>query len=86
MVDYLDEDARKYAAEHDQCDDYYTTVTTSDVQKFENHYLGYKDAGVRFHKLKQEDAISTFLDRMNSLEFVNPETRKVVFAEMRSEQ
>ena len=86
MVDYLEEDARKYAAEHEECDNYYTEVTTSDVQKFEQHYLNYKEAGVRFHKLKQEDAIQTFLDKMNSLDFVNPVSRKAVFADMRAEQ
>jgi hypothetical protein len=27
---------------------------------------------IRFHKIKQEDAITKFLDNLNSLKFVNP--------------
>ena len=86
MVDYQEEDARKYTAEHEECDFYYDSVTTSDIEKFEMHYDNYKEAGVRFHKLKQEDAITAFLDRMNSVEFVNPETRQKIFSDLRNEQ
>jgi len=47
-------------------------VTESDKVKFEEHYSNFKEAVVRFHKLKQEDAITKFLDNLNSLKFVNP--------------
>jgi hypothetical protein len=39
----------------------------------------------RFHKLKQDDAISKFLARMNSPEFVNPVTRIAIFEEVKAE-
>ena len=41
---------------------------------------------MRFHKLKQSDAIKRFLDRMNSEEFVNPPSRVAIFDEMKEEQ
>jgi hypothetical protein len=66
-------------------DQYYESVVASDKEKFEKHYEAWKDAVVRFHKLKQEDAISKFLDTMNSLKFVNPQTRQDIFAEIREE-
>lgn len=86
MVEYMEEDARKYALEHEECAAYQEEVVVSDKAKFEQHYLDWKEAVVRFHKLKQEDAISVFLARMNSLEFVNPKTRVAIFAEMMQEQ
>ena len=47
-------------------------VTESDRAKFEEHYANFKEAVIRFHKIKQEDAINKFLDNLNSLKFVNP--------------
>ena len=41
---------------------------------------------MRFHKIKQDDAIKRFVDRLNSKEFVNPETRVDLFAQMKAEQ
>lgn len=58
----------------------------SDKEKFEKHYEDWKEAIVRFHKLKQEDAIKKFLDEMNSLQFVNPPTRVAIFNEIKQEQ
>ena len=43
----------------------------------------WKESVVRFHKLKQEDAIKKCLARMNSEEFVNPPTRVAIFDEMK---
>ena len=45
----------------------------------------WKESVVRFHKLKQEDAIKKCLARMNSEEFVNPPTRVAIFDEMKEE-
>ena len=41
---------------------------------------------MRFHKIKQDDAIRRFVDRLNSKEFVNPETRVEIFVQMKQEQ
>lgn len=61
-------------------------VTESDKVKFEEHYTNFKEAVIRFHKLKQEDAITKFLNNLNSLKFVNPQARVSIFKEMQLEQ
>jgi hypothetical protein len=86
MVQFKEHDANKYYSEHGQCDEYYEQVVTTDREKFEKHYETWKKAIVRFHKLKQEDAIQKFLDEMNSSKFVNPPTRVEIFEEIQSEQ
>lgn len=82
MIQYREADEIKYAAEHAQCDEYYEQVVKTDKEKFEKHYETWKAAVVRFHKLKQEDAIKKFLEEMNSLKFVNPRTRVEIFEEI----
>lgn len=86
LVDYKVRDAEKYKVEHEQLDEYYQQVVASDKDKFEGHYESWKAAIVRFHKLKQEDAIKRFLDEMNSLKFVNPPSRVKIFMEIQEEQ
>jgi hypothetical protein len=41
---------------------------------------------VRFHLIKQEDAIKRFLDLMESKRFVNAATRVEIFNQMKDEQ
>lgn len=72
--------------EHAELDKFHLEVVASDQAKFETLYASWKEAVVRFHKLKQADAIKKFLDRMNSEEFVNPPSRVAIFKEMRDEQ
>lgn len=86
MISFKEADEKKYEAEHLQNDQFYEEVVKADVAKFENHYTVWKESVVRFHKLKQEDAIQKFLARMNSTEFVNPPSRVAIFKEIRSEQ
>lgn len=86
LVRYKDADEKKYTAEHLQNDQFHEEVVKSDQGKFEAHYQTWKESVVRFHKLKQEDAIERFLNRMNSMEFVNPPSRVAIFKEMREEQ
>ena len=75
----------RYKSEHEDNDAFYDEVVQSDQHKFEEHYATWKESVVRFHKLKQEDAIQKFLDRMNSDEFVNPPSRVAIFEEMKQE-
>ena len=72
--------------EHQENDEFHEEVVKSDVEKFEKHYAAWKESVVRFHKLKQNDAIEKFLARMNSQEFVNPPSRVQIFTEMKEEQ
>ena len=49
-------------------------------------YNQWKDSVVRFHLIKQEDAIRRFLDLMESKRFVNADTRVAIFNRLKSEQ
>ena len=55
-------------------------------QKFDILYSQWKESVVRFHLLKQEDAISKLLVRLNSQEFVNPPSRISIFRRLKEEQ
>ena len=79
LIEYKEKDERRYELEHLENDEFHEEVVKSDIEKFENHYATWKESVVRFHKLKQEDAIKKFLDRMNSQEFVNPPSRVKIF-------
>lgn len=79
MVEYRDTDSLKYENEHTQLDEYQQSVVKSDAEKFEKHYEKWKEAVVRFHKLKHEDAITKFIDQMHSAKFVNSESRVAIF-------
>lgn len=86
LTDYREQDTVRYEAEHTENDAFYDDVIITDVTKFESHYAYWKESVVRFHKLKQEDAITKFLARMNSDEFVNPRTRTIIFQDIKDEQ
>lgn len=75
MQEFKENDRQKYIVEHQQLDEFAAAVVESDKEKFQKHYDDWKEAVVRFHKLKQEDAIAKFLKQMNSMKFVNPESR-----------
>lgn len=49
-------------------------------------YNQWKDSVVRFHLIKQEDAIKRFLDLMESKRFVNADTRVKIFTRLQQEQ
>lgn len=82
MIDFKESDKVKYAKEHQECDAFYEEVVASDKEKFQVHYDNWKEAVVRFQKLKQEDAIVKFLNEMNSMKFVNPQSRVAIFKEI----
>ena len=85
LIEYREKDEKRYELEHQDNDEFYDEVIKSDIEKFEKHYATWKESVVRFHKLKQEDAIKKFLERMNSEEFVNPPSRVAIFDEMKEE-
>ena len=86
LIEYREKDEKRYELEHLENDEFYEEVVKSDVEKFEKHYAAWKESVVRFHILKQNDAIEKFLARMNSEEFVNPPSRVAIFDEMKEEQ
>lgn len=86
MKKQVQDENQKYAAEHAQCDEFYQQIVENENQKFDILYNTWKESVVRFHQIKQDDAIKRFVDRLNSKEFVNPQTRADLFNEMKSEQ
>ena len=85
MKQQISDEEAKYAAEHADCDEFYEAIVVNEKEKFDVLYHTWKEAVVQFHKLKQEDAIKKFVDRLNSKEFVNPQTRVDIFSNMKAE-
>ena len=86
MKQQITDETEKYEAEHQDCDQFYDDIVHNETEKFDLLYTTWKNSVVRFHKLKQEDAIKKFVDRLNSKEFVNPPTRVDIFSNMKNEQ
>jgi 5'-deoxynucleotidase YfbR-like HD superfamily hydrolase len=86
MQKQISDENAKYAAEHDECDLFYQNIVEEEQTKFDALYQIWKESVVRFHKIKQNDAIKRFVDRLNSKEFVNPQTRVDIFNNMKAEQ
>jgi len=86
MKQQITDENSKYEAEHADCDQFYEAVVVSENEKFDRLYQEWKESVVRFHRLKQDDAIKKFVDRLNSKEFVNPQTRVDIFTNMKEEQ
>jgi hypothetical protein len=55
-------------------------------EKYEGLYQDWKDSVVRFHLIKQEDAIRRFIELMESKRFVNAPARVEIFNELKYEQ
>ena len=77
---WVESEKKKYENEHIECDQFYNQVVEEEKKRFEELYQTWKEAVIRFHYLKQEDAIAKFLLKMNSQEFVNPQTRQDLFS------
>ena len=77
---------KKYEEEHAQCDAFYDEIVRAESIKFDKLYQEWKDAVVRFHKIKQLDFIKKYVDRLNSKEFVNPQSRVDIFEKIQAEQ
>lgn len=86
MQQQITDETAKYEAEHLECDAFYDEVVNHEKEKFDVLYQIWKDAVVKFHQIKQENAIRKFVERLNSKEFVNPETRVQIFSNLKSEQ
>lgn len=76
----------KYEKEHEQCDEFYEEIVAAEAEKFDQLYQVWKAAVVRFHIIKQEHFLRKFVERLNSKEFVNPQTRVDIFGKIGAEQ
>jgi len=80
---WITQESEKYRVEHSQNDSFYEELSQKEAQKFEILYNHWKDSVVRFHLIKQEDAIKRFLDLMESKRFVNAQSREDIFSELK---
>lgn len=71
MKQQIRDEEEKYRIEHEECDGYFYEVVESEKAKFDVLYNQWKEAVVRFHQLKQDNAIKVFVDKLNSKNFVN---------------
>ena len=85
MKQQVEDETAKYKAEHEECDEFYEDIVVEEKEKFDILYQTWKAAVVQFHKIKQDDAIKRFQDRLNSKEFVNNDTRVVIFNKIKEE-
>ena len=66
MASQIRDENEKYAREHEECDQFHLEVEAAEVEKFDGLYQTWKQAVVRFHIIKQEDALKKFVEKMNS--------------------
>lgn len=52
MESQVRDENEKYAREHEECDQFHLDVEAAEVAKFEELYLTWKQAVVRFHIIK----------------------------------
>ena len=84
MRDWIYSESEKYAREHEENFEYYEAWRAKEISKFEDLYAQWKGRVAQFHLLKQNDAIERFNARMNSKEFVNPQSRVDLFSRMKA--
>jgi len=80
------EEKEKYRLEHLSNDEFYEETVKAEADKFDVLYNQWKESVLRFHYLKQEDAIRRFLELMESKRFVNASTRCDIFERLKAEQ
>ena len=52
MKKQIEDEEAKYNAEHAECDEFYAGVVEAESEKFDKLYKIWKEAVVRFHKIK----------------------------------
>jgi len=84
--DWKSKEELRYKKEHEDSYEFHRKL----VSDQEDNHTALKDQWngrrIRFHILKQEHAIKTFQERIDSPEFVNPETRIELFARLKETQ
>jgi hypothetical protein len=75
----------RYRQEHLVNDSFYEEFVKREAEKYEVLYQEWKDSVVRFHLIKQEDAIRRFIELMESKRFVNAPARVEIFNELKHE-
>ena len=86
IKDWVAHETERYRLEHLSNDEFYQDMLQQESQKYEVLYQQWKDSVVRFHLIKQEDAIKRFIDLMESKRFVNAQSRVNIFLHLKEVQ
>jgi hypothetical protein len=84
--DWKAKEELRYKKEHEDSYEFHKNLVEQETEKFEKVKNQWESRRVRFHILKQEHAIKVFQERINSPEFVNPESRISLFAKLKQAQ
>jgi len=76
----------RYKKEHEESYEFHSKVVVSEQEKNAKLRDEWEERRIRFHILKQEHAIKTFQERIDSPEFVNPTERIDLFSKMKETQ
>lgn len=76
----------RYKKEHEDSYEFHRKLVEEENQKHSNNKDEWESRRERFHILKQEDAIKTFQERVDSPEFVNPKSRIDIFKRIKKAQ
>lgn len=76
----------RYQKEHEDSYEFHKNLVFEEKEKKQKAQNDWEDKRTRFHIIKQENAIKTFQERMDSPEFVNPEERIALFAKLKKTQ
>jgi hypothetical protein len=86
MLEQIMKEEEKYEQEHEECNAYYDEIVIAERTKFDEVYLLWKAAVVRFHIIKQDQLLEGFVAAMDSKRFSNPQTRVDIFMKIQAEQ
>jgi hypothetical protein len=86
IKDWVAHETERYRLEHLSNDEFYQDMLQQESQKYEVLYQQWKDSVVRFHLIKQEDAIKRFIDLMESKRFINAQSRVNIFLHLKEVQ
>ena len=83
---WIEEDSSKYHMEHEANYAFYHSLVDSENAKFDALLDAWNERLRQFHILKQNFALESYIDRVNSFEFMNPKSRVKLFLSLKEEQ
>ena len=84
--DWKSKEELRYKKEHEDSYEFHRKLVSDQEDNHTALKEQWNGRRIRFHILKQEHAIKTFQERIDSPEFVNPETRIELFARLKETQ
>lgn len=86
VTDWKNKEEERYLKEHEENYEFHKNLEAEEKQKYQDRHNEWEGRRIRFHILKQEHAIKTFQERIDSPEFVNPQFRIRLLERMKRNQ